>query len=188
MQEARLLLCRSGESGDFDKRRPLMELGLDSLAATQLIHNLSQKTGLHLSPTLLFDYPTADALSTHLDFISAQNSCPPKELSTQTKMPKSPRGAAQRIAIIGMSCRLPGGMEGLTALSDSTRAGHVAVGKVPFSRWDMDAVTLQSNPDIPRDIKTRMSFGVKYAACRQNRASLKQKRISGSFHEMCNER
>ena len=58
-----------------------------------------------------------------------------------------------------MSCRLPGGIEGLTALSDSTRAGHVAVGKVPFSRWDMDAVTLQSNPDIPRDIKTRMSFG-----------------------------
>ena len=58
-----------------------------------------------------------------------------------------------------MSCRLPSGIEGLTALSDSTRAGHVAVGKVPFSRWDMDAVTLQSSPDIPRDIKTRMSFG-----------------------------
>ena len=42
---------------------PLMDLGLDSLGATQLANTLARKTGLSLPPTLVFDYSTVSALA-----------------------------------------------------------------------------------------------------------------------------
>ena len=51
---------------DVDLQAPLMEMGLDSLATTQLVRQLGEGLGVQLAPTLLFDYPTAAALSGHL--------------------------------------------------------------------------------------------------------------------------
>ena len=46
-----------------------MEMGLDSLAATQLVRELSTKLRVELSPTLLFDHPTVDAINKHVTSI-----------------------------------------------------------------------------------------------------------------------
>ena len=43
-----------------------MEMGLDSLATTQLVRGLSEGLDVQVSPTVLFNYPTIDALSEHL--------------------------------------------------------------------------------------------------------------------------
>ena len=48
---------------DMDLQAPLMEMGLDSLATTQLVRQLGEDLGVPLAPTLLFDYPTVAALS-----------------------------------------------------------------------------------------------------------------------------
>ena len=45
---------------------PLMEAGIDSLAATELSSRLRTLTGVPLSPTLVFEQPTARAISTHV--------------------------------------------------------------------------------------------------------------------------
>jgi acyl carrier protein len=45
---------------------PLQDLGLDSLMALEMRTALSQSLGLSLSATLLFNFPTVDALGTHL--------------------------------------------------------------------------------------------------------------------------
>ena len=45
---------------------PLMEAGIDSLAATELSSRLQSMSGVALSPTLLFEYPTARDIGLHV--------------------------------------------------------------------------------------------------------------------------
>ena len=46
---------------------PLMGAGLDSIAAVDLVSTLSQRLGIELEPTALFDYPTIGSLIKYLD-------------------------------------------------------------------------------------------------------------------------
>ncbi|MCZ0974628.1 acyl carrier protein, partial [Streptomyces albulus] len=53
-------------TADIDARRPLRELGFDSLTAVELRNRLNAATGLRTAATVIFDYPTVDALATHV--------------------------------------------------------------------------------------------------------------------------
>ncbi|MFB7652463.1 MULTISPECIES: SDR family NAD(P)-dependent oxidoreductase [unclassified Streptomyces] len=55
-----------GSGTVIDAERSLGDLGVDSLAALELRNRLADDTGLRLSSTLTFDYPTSDALAQHL--------------------------------------------------------------------------------------------------------------------------
>jgi NADPH:quinone reductase-like Zn-dependent oxidoreductase/acyl carrier protein len=49
-----------------DVRRPLGELGLDSLTGLELSNMIGRMTGIEFPATLLFDYPTVDAVAGHV--------------------------------------------------------------------------------------------------------------------------
>ena len=61
---SRALGATGGRS--LDPRRPLQELGLDSLMSVELRNALAASLGRSLSPTLLFDYPTVESLTRYL--------------------------------------------------------------------------------------------------------------------------
>ena len=52
--------------GAIDRRRPLQELGLDSLAALELRNRLGRLVGAVLPASLLFDHPTVAALTEYI--------------------------------------------------------------------------------------------------------------------------
>ncbi|ETW21200.1 polyketide synthase [Mycobacterium gastri 'Wayne'] len=63
---AATVLGRSS-TADINARNAFQDLGFDSLTAVELRNRLKTATGLALSPTLIFDYPTPAALAEHLD-------------------------------------------------------------------------------------------------------------------------
>lgn len=67
------------------------------------------------------------------------------------------RGEA-RFAVAGMSCRFPGVPDGLISYWESIHIGRVLVGKVPFTRWDLDSV-VASDPTLSEDAVNRMAYG-----------------------------
>ncbi|MFI0862713.1 beta-ketoacyl synthase N-terminal-like domain-containing protein, partial [Streptomyces smyrnaeus] len=118
------------------------QLGLDSLGATELGERLSETTGLPVPATLGYDHPTPRAAARHLDELVAGAPAP-------TADPR-PRGATDEpLAIIGMSCRYPGGADTPEQLWDLVAQGMDAIGGFPEGRgWDM-AGLYDPDPDSP---------------------------------------
>ncbi|WSN08775.1 SDR family NAD(P)-dependent oxidoreductase [Micromonospora sp. NBC_01699] len=119
----------------IDPVRPLRDLGFDSLTTVELRDRIGAATGLTLPVTLMFDHPTADALSAHLHVL----------LTGGTPTPAPATGPAstdpaEPLAIVAMACRFPGGVrtpEDLwTLVVDETDA----IGLMPADRgWDLAA-------------------------------------------------
>ncbi|MBB5106850.1 type I polyketide synthase [Streptomyces spectabilis] len=127
-------------SGDLS--RPFLDLGLDSLTAVELHRRLQRATGLRLPVTAVFDYPTADALARHLRaelFDSADD----------TYVPAARRADDEPVAIVAMSCRLPGGVETPEELWQLVADEVDAISGFPADRgWDLSAL-YDADPDRP---------------------------------------
>jgi acyl transferase domain-containing protein/acyl-CoA synthetase (AMP-forming)/AMP-acid ligase II/acyl carrier protein len=55
------------DPSDFSARQPFGEMGLDSVTTLEMRHRIEVTLGLSCPPTLLWSYPTLDALTSHLD-------------------------------------------------------------------------------------------------------------------------
>ena len=126
---------------DVQVDRAFKELGLDSLSGVQLRNRLAAASGLRLPTALAFDYPTPRAVAGHLlDEIAGTHSNVTASV-TVARMDEP-------IAIVGMSCRYPGGVVSPGQLWELVTAGADAIGWFPTDRgWDLDALY---DPDARR--------------------------------------
>ena len=130
---------RSGYKFD----RPLMEMGLNSVDLLILSEQISDRFGLNLDPAFFFHYPTPAKvlmfLSKHHSLSVTQNQNVPSSTVAPTDTllkttPKSARSAAG-VAIVGLACRLPGGINNPDLLWDLLKNGGSAIEKLPQGRW-----------------------------------------------------
>jgi acyl transferase domain-containing protein/acyl-CoA synthetase (AMP-forming)/AMP-acid ligase II len=129
------------------------EMGLDSLAAVDLRDRLAQATGLRLPTTLTFDFPNPSALAGYLRRIQspAATSAVTIALSSSTAAVDT----ADPIAIVGMACRYPGGVESPEELCELVVSGIDAVSPFPTDRgWNL-AQLYDPDPDHAGTAYTR---------------------------------
>ncbi|HTX76353.1 MAG TPA: beta-ketoacyl synthase N-terminal-like domain-containing protein, partial [Terracidiphilus sp.] len=125
-------------------RQGFFDLGMDSLMAVELRRRLEELVGSKIPSTMAFDYPNSEAVAQFvLQVLIPEES----DAATPTIGPRRD-GQDGRIAVVGLSCRFPGGANDPEAFWSLLEEGRDAVGPVPFSRWAM-ADFFDSTPDTP---------------------------------------
>ncbi|HEV8485412.1 MAG TPA: beta-ketoacyl synthase N-terminal-like domain-containing protein, partial [Blastocatellia bacterium] len=127
---------------DVNITQPFASYGIDSLQVVHIAGELETWLGRSLSPTLLYEYSTIEAIAQHLGetVITHNTTVEPDSTYDSRREP---------IAIIGIGCRFPGaqGAEGFWQLLCE---GVDAITEIPRERWDVDEI-----PDEPDKLNTR---------------------------------
>ncbi|WP_405162982.1 type I polyketide synthase [Nocardia sp. NBC_01499] len=114
----------------IEAERTFKEQGFDSVTAVELRNRLNTATGLRAPSSLLFDHPTPTAVVAHLRAELGGES----EAEVESGSGTAASVADDPIAIVGMSCRLPGGVSDPEQLWALVADGVDAVAAFPDDR------------------------------------------------------
>ncbi|WP_157868859.1 type I polyketide synthase, partial [Streptomyces atriruber] len=137
------------------------DLGLDSVLSVELRNRLVSATGLRMPASILFDYPTLRDLADHLHerIVGALDTAldsPAVSRATASPAATAPAAADDDpVAIVGMACRLPGGIDSPQQLWEALADGVDATSDFPDDRgWDL-ANLYDPDPAHPGTTYTR---------------------------------
>jgi len=109
--------------------QPLMEAGIDSLGATELQQQLADTFSVELPSTLVFDYPTVDAMS---EFLYQKLAGAVENIQVSTKLSLSLE-TSESISVVASS--------GQTEILQDWKSGDAST-RVPLERWDVNSKLL----------------------------------------------
>ncbi|HZG89458.1 MAG TPA: beta-ketoacyl synthase N-terminal-like domain-containing protein, partial [Pseudonocardia sp.] len=133
-----------------DPARVFKELGFDSLTMVELVEAVNTATGLRMPASVIFDHPTPAALAERvlLERRGVQDEVPTVAETADTD---------ELIAIVGMSCRLPGSVRSPEDLWRVVAEGRDVIAGFPEGRgWDLEDLY---DPDPDRPGKTYVREG-----------------------------
>jgi acyl carrier protein len=129
------------EPGPLDPERQFRELGLDSLGGVELHRRLTLATGVLIPVTVVFEYPSPAALTQHL--VTLLRGLKP---AADVLVPHAVIGA-EPLAIVGMSCRYPGGISSPEDLWQVVADERDVISDFPGDReWDLESI-FDADPD-----------------------------------------
>ena len=141
-----------GQTQKLDEEKGFFDMGMDSLMALELKNHLQVLLGLSLPNTLAFDYPNLDDLVSYLTRLLKLSSLPAVKEKIQYLGQQDP------IAIIGMSCRFPGGANSVEEFWQLLEQGFDSSIEIPKSRWDVDEY-YDPNPEAKgKIVSSKSSF------------------------------
>ncbi|WP_156737727.1 type I polyketide synthase, partial [Mycobacterium sp. E735] len=133
----------------IDPDKAFQDLGFDSLTAVEMRNRLKTATGLALSPTLIFDYPTPNGLA---GYIRGELAGVPQEVAPA---PAVRAAGDDPIVIVGMACRYPGGVTSPDDLWRMLVEQRDVLSDFPTDRgWDLAGI-YNPDPDVPGTCYTR---------------------------------
>ncbi|KAJ4461522.1 putative 6-deoxyerythronolide-B synthase EryA1 [Paratrimastix pyriformis] len=144
------------DPASLDPEAELQKYGLDSMAVVSISNALSAHLQQPVSPTVLYSYPTLRLLVDHFVPPTAEAGAaqPAAGLSL------SPQQADEPIAIVGMSCRYPGGIRSTQDFWNTLCQGRDCVTEVPPERWSMD-LFYDKDPKAPGKSVTKCMGALK---------------------------
>ncbi|MDV3347374.1 SDR family NAD(P)-dependent oxidoreductase [Leptothoe sp. LEGE 181152] len=134
-----------------DPQVGFFELGMDSLMAVDLRSRLTQLIGVTLPTTVAFDFPNIEQLSRYLSIEVLQLT---DQSQDKTTLPPQRQALDEPIAIVGMGCRLPGGIDSPEQFWQLLQASEDTRNEIPLERWDIDAY-YDPDPEATGKILTR---------------------------------
>ncbi|WP_405968643.1 type I polyketide synthase [Streptomyces sp. NBC_00015] len=133
--EVAVVLGHAG-AGSVGAGQAFNDLGFDSLTAVELRNRLNAVTGLRLPATLIFDYPSAGVLAEFLRLELVG-----EELVADSVVGRGASAVSvseDPVAIVGMGCRLPGGVASPEDLWALVAEGREGISAFPEDRgWDV---------------------------------------------------
>ncbi|AYN31194.1 hypothetical protein DUI70_0691 [Streptomyces albus] len=140
-------------AGEVGAERSFRDLGVDSLIAVELRNVLASVCGVSLPATVVFDYPTPLALAGFLRDEVCGGAV--AEAAGAAVVPVAGAVGDEPVAIVGMACRFPGGVDSPESLWELLVQERDGITDFPTDRgWDLDLI-FGADKDNPYASHTR---------------------------------
>ena len=151
VEQQALFLLGEERASAYSARRPLMDMGLDSMELVELKSLMEGHLGVKLSPKFLFDHETPEKLAAALANVVSDEQLPmgdplpvtsdPLPIASVNAGPRAtdngPREVVDpdAVAIVGMACRFPGGAVSPESFWQLLESGSNGIVTMPAGRW-----------------------------------------------------